>query len=195
MWIEANDIDNATKVVFTNSSNTTSTASRSLSQIPSWPNGATKFSIDAVPNGTNAGFTQSFVTGLGLQTPSNAGASALGPFHYTETAGFFGTSKVIKFAGAGVDGVIPTSTSTREIPLYYSGSAPDYPNKQYLYDFGLMQCNDATCSDPTEVSEITKDQFNQDLHFRVSVYDENANTVEEAPKTPFLIAFSGRWHF
>ena len=193
--------------------------------VPSWPEGAVSFSIDAKPqsgplNSTNeydsANKATEYVTQLGVTgkvdtLPVNsddgfgttAEWTAIGPvlYHKSELFGLESVNKV--YWAGGTDATNKTfSTSAdgkSEIPLMFSGDAQSVGQRDYLYDFGLIKCNNADCSNYERVATLNKDANNEHIHFHVSTTQINTSTnavsEDQVAELPFLIAFSGRWHF
>jgi hypothetical protein len=90
------------------------------------------------------------------------------------------------------------STAINEIPLRFSGyyGTAAGNDSEYLYDFGLVKCNNADCSQNERVSVVPNDSFNQDIHFWVGVAIDNGGggfNINQAPER-FRIDFSGKWH-
>jgi hypothetical protein len=187
MWIGNDSMSSSNTETQFNSANLTT---ESLE----WPVGATKFSIDAVPVGVESDLTTTIVTGVSIPDPQSTNYSGVGPFA-VETVTFITTTKSFKWNGADSDEA-PESTNTIELPLYFSGQN-NVPGRYYLYDFGLLQCNDETCSSPERVNEITKDANNDEINFYMSTFNDAPNppTIDQPIGVNFLIAFSGRWHF
>jgi hypothetical protein len=185
MWIGNDNITTTNTATRFNSANLTT---ESLE----WPEGATGFSIDAVPVGVESDLTTTIVTGVSIPTPQSTNYSAVGPFVVKTTSGWT-TSKVFEWNGADANEA-PESTDTIELPLYFSGQ-DNVSVRYYLYDFGLLQCNDASCNDSDRVNVITKDANNDEINFYMSTFSDAGATFDEPIGVDFLIAFSGRWHF
>ena len=192
--------------------------------VPSWPEGAVSFSIDAKPqsgplNSTNEydllNEATEYVTQLGvtgkvdtLPADSNDGMTsaewaAIGPVLYHKSE-IFGVESINKVYWAGGTDTANKTFSTsadgkHEIPLMFSGDAQSVGQRDYLYDFGLIKCKNVDCSDSERVATLNKDANNEHIHFHVSTTQINTSTnnvsEDQVAELPFLIAFSGRWHF
>lgn len=194
-----------------------------LTTMPSWPNGATGFSInsaDSVVKSSHDPYSEVVAdmtaSNFNIQLTGNGGKSIDDINTYQEQRKNFGAVLVQDiYDGAGVVSTVLWKNSNESSQSSARGPAGgaqhiriptavglDSSVSEYIYDFGLAQCDNAGCTSVSRVDKVHKDN-NNDLTFYVEVFrpdawaDSNAHPVGNAdkPDTPFEIQFSGVWHF
>ena len=93
----------------------------------------------------------------------------------------------------------PDSTSTSVIPLFFDSTN----TTKGLFDFGLFQCSNSTCSDGSRATSIN-DSNNAPIAFWVKMANDATTDGSTSPgndvdssigTTPFTIRVSGQWNF
>jgi hypothetical protein len=162
-----------------------------------WPNGATKLSIDALPVGStfSNGAHTSLVEGFDLNgnQRSNAGKE-FGGLSCINGNTFFGIPDRPAWANTNSsNNNIPTSTSTSELPVYFANGS------QFgaaIWDFGLVQCDNISCSNNNRSSEITKGNNGEPIAFHIRLNEDGSSDDPiKVGVLPFKIGFNARWHF
>ena len=163
----------------------------------SWPEGATKLSIDAVPLGStfSNGSHTSLIDGYDLNgnQRSNDGKEFGGLSCLDGISFLFIPDRP---AWANIDSNnnnIATSTETSELPVYFANGS------QFgaaIWDFGLVQCDNINCSSNSRTSEITKGNNGEPIAFHVRLNEDGSSESPIVPGVlPFKIGFNARWHF
>ena len=164
--------------------NSDSLSAGGISWAIEWPVGATKFSIDAVPESP---VSTSTVSG-------GVNESNQGPLTRTDFGGLASYSSYYPaWAELNPSDNSPVSTDTTELPLAFYAGLTEYG----IYDFGLIDCEgDPFCANGKRVAEISKsDQPNGKIHFFAQVIQDGATLPQglDILSNAFEIQFSGRW--
>jgi hypothetical protein len=200
-----------------------------LTTIPSWPEGATGFSIDSADSVIKSTYDVSTAsssltnmtssdlniqsTGLGGKAVSQTAANTalrknFGAVLVEEVLYYVGYSDFVSVAAwKGADDTSDSKARGQAGGLQHTriptAVGLDNSVNEYIHDFGLAQCNNAGCTSVSRVDKVHKTN-NNDLTFYVEVIrpdtnwdgaSSSNNDTKDIPDTPFVIQFSGVWHY
>ena len=182
-----------------------SSNSSDIHQFPSWSTSSTNLTDNGKQFVSDNGFTgmvddpsQISAVSFGGSALMAGGIIAVDLFGSLTMEWAGGTQQTFNSNAGTNQDAKAISTDINEIPLRFSGyyGTAAGNDSEYLYDFGLVKCNNADCSQNERVSVVPNDSFNQDIHFWVGVAIDNGGggfNVNQSPER-FRIDFSGKWH-
>ena len=190
----------------------------------SWPNGATGFSIEALPKGTflddytknsdgkydyywfagneqQAGHLFSLVSG-DISGAENYGGFALSntSINNMQSTSFASlqTTLIPHWIINDANTQLPISSDIHEIPSYFKNHTNSLKG---IRDFGLIDCLNSDCSNNQRVATVPNSVFNDNIYFYVkqmSDYDVSTQTdgaTSNIGNDTVEIKFSGMWLF